>query len=138
MEEGLYDYLLAQAGITNLIGTRLYQNVAPQSPTFPYIVQYTSGVEQGHHHGAAENTVTTSIVLEMYGEDYSDLKDLAIAVRAELDGFGRAAMGSTNVIHCRKVQETDFFDRPMDGGEKPIHIVTQEYDFGHYITVPTF
>lgn len=139
LKKALYTYLTAQVGITNLVSTRLYPSVAPESAAKPYAVFSEVTSDHKHHLTASAGLVIRRIQIDLYGTTALGLDALKEAFRAELDGF-RGVMGtdSLDVRHVMLSNEIDGFNNPIDGDQTGIHTTILEYEICHSESVPTF
>lgn len=97
LEEGLVAKLLAMAGVTSLVGTRIYPLVEPQDASLPAIVYQRISGPRDHVMEGASGLAMARMQLTMLASTYSGAKALAEAVRAALDGVGHATWGTVPV-----------------------------------------
>ena len=101
IEEGLWAHLAAQAGITALVGQRVYPNFIPQDAALPAMAyQRMSGGERVFNHSSASGLSRAVFRLTLRGMTYEAAHDLAAAVRASTDNF-RGTMGTVAVDIAR-------------------------------------
>lgn len=109
VEEGLYAYLAAHAGLSALIGTRLYPVTLPQTPTLPAVIyQRVSGPEVYSHQGFS-NLVTPRFQFDCRGLTYASAKAVAAQVKAALRGY-KGLMGTVSVNGARIENDLDASD----------------------------
>jgi len=84
----LYAALSGNAGLTALIGTRLYPNEAPQDPTLPYIVYYEFATPREQLMSNAIGVSKPRIQYSIYAESYTSALAVADALRPALLGSG--------------------------------------------------
>lgn len=87
LEEALVSHLEVDAGVSALVGTRIYPLVVPQDADLPAIAyQRISGPREyaldGHTGAARARVQVTSVA-----ESYSGAKALSVAVRAAMRSF---------------------------------------------------
>lgn len=138
MEEGLYDYLVAQTAVTDIVGTRIYQVNAPQGAALPLIEHVTLQVEEYTHSTAGSGLAKTTIRIDCYDDSYDGVKTLAAAVRGELHGFGNGSMGSQFVRSCFLTGTRDTHSAPTDASEVPVYGVSMDFEFMHPVSVPSY
>lgn len=125
MLSDLVTFLENDAGISALIGTRIYPQILPQDPTFPAITySQTSGVRDRVIREGPSGRARPRITINCWGERYSQARALADAVRIALDGY-RGIMGSTDVGGVRLDNEFDLFEE--EAGIKGIHRTIQDF-----------
>lgn len=88
IESTLYSTLSTTAGVTSLVSTRIYPQVAPESAALPYIVYSTITGERIHTLPGVGNMERKTIQVDCNATSYSGAKALAAAVIAALEGDG--------------------------------------------------
>ena len=138
IESAIYTRLKNDAGVAALVSTRIYPNIARQSKVMPFIVYYMDRAPE-HHLGGASNLITADLTVECYAEGetaYADVRTLAAAVRASLDGYRGTAVdadgNNISVRTCIMEADADSFLPPVDGGEKGTHVSVQTYSIGYF------
>lgn len=87
METSFIAYLLAQAGITALVDTRIYWHQRPQSSHLPSItLQIISGVPVNSDDGA-DPLKETRVQIDCWGTTFSAALNAAAAVETVLSGL---------------------------------------------------
>lgn len=89
--------LATLGSVTALVGTRLYQLILPQSPTYPAVrVQQISVVDEHHQRGVSQPT-TYRVQVDAYRREASGVDALAdcqaLAAAIHGDGNGPSATG---------------------------------------------
>lgn len=129
MIQSLYYHLTNNAGLTALIGTRLYRSLGIQDSTQPYIVYTVSGrVNDYCMAGKTDYTArdvefniisTTPTINDTIAEALGD----ALAFQTTVIGDA----GSTTYIFSTRLRsEFDDYDL-VDGSEDPFYKLTQTY-----------
>lgn len=91
VEETFRDWLVADSGVTSLVGTRIYPVVAPNGADLPFCVfTKVSDVPVVGLDTASEGVRFARIQVSCFGDRYSEAKDVAEAIRQALDGNGSA------------------------------------------------
>lgn len=94
MEESLVALLLATAGITSLVSTRIYWTLKPQGTANPYIVlTRVSGVRDYAYQGPSR-LIPSRVQVDCYGLTFASAKNIARAVEARLSGV-KLTQGAT-------------------------------------------
>ena len=83
------DFLLQSVGISGLVGTRVFQNRAPQNATYPLIVIRKRDVTPTDDHGYLAGHVETTWRILGETQDFATLVKLREALRG-LAGFNQA------------------------------------------------
>ena len=125
IEAAIYSHLTAQAGLTALIGTRLYPLKAPDSATDPYVV-YTkvSAVREVSHSGTS-NLTQARIRFGCWSADYLTAKNVSLQIVKALNGI-RFTAGGGESYGGNMDQERDLFDE-----DAKMHQVSVDYLFWH-------
>jgi len=92
IEQTLYTTLTNDAGVSALIGTKVYPSLAPESVSNPVIsYNLVSGVPISTIPGTG-NAVRKRIQINCHADTYAEAKALAAAVIAALEGDGYQEM----------------------------------------------
>lgn len=86
--DDLRTYLLADATVASLIGTRMFPVKLPQNPTFPAVMIQTISGERVHSTDGASGLAGPRIQIDCWAESYADADAVFEAVRKRLDGKG--------------------------------------------------
>lgn len=109
IEEGLYDFLSTDGGISALVSTRVYPGTLPQNWTAPAIsYQRISGNRVRNLSGPA-GRAAPRIQIDCWADSYSGSKALATAVRSAMDGYA-GLMGTTTVGSVVLESDLDFYE----------------------------
>ena len=87
-QTALDNILMARAGLTALIGDRLYPNGAPPDPALPYIVWYEFATPREATFGNAAAVSKPRIQYSIYARGYGAAKAIAKEIRAAVNGCG--------------------------------------------------
>ncbi len=113
IEQALMTWLLAQAGITGLVGgDRIYFVTAPQEVAKPYlVVNKISGVRE-HSHGGSSHLAHPRFQFSAFGTTYSSVKEIIAAVQAVLQGYTGTMGGAGGVVVGNSIyeDETDLYE----------------------------
>ena len=123
---GFRTYLLTQATVTTLVGSRIYFGNLPQNPEYPCVFLTRIGAQRWNHLGGECGVVQGIIQTDVLADDAIEANAVAEAIRQVVHGYS-GAMGSETVQSA--MLETDFegFDPPVDGGEGFRARVAQQY-----------
>lgn len=117
-EKVVYERLTTHAGVSGLVGTRVYPLVLPQNPTYPCIMyqRVSSSRVQGVHSDPGMAQVTVRIVC--LDHEYNDVKALAEQVRLALERYGSSIAGTliagVNVYDILMGSEADAYEEDLD------------------------
>jgi len=124
-EEGLRTLVLSNGSVAGLIGTRLYPNKLPQSPTYPAVVYERVGSSAVRRLGGGANRIRPRIRFHCWAETYGAAKNTAEALRDLLDGY-RGAAGAFQIDDS--TFETDIDDYDDDA---KVHRVIIDFRLSH-------
>ena len=136
------DFLLQSAAVSGLVGTRVYQNRAPQNATYPLIVIRKRDVTPSDDHGYLAGHVETTWRILGATRNFVDLVTMREALRG-LAGFalpeavaaGRSLAfqdpGVTEIQSVIQVFESDQFDESSG-----LTTVIVDHNVMHTETVP--
>lgn len=127
IEEGIATYLLAQASLTALIGSRLYNLVLPDGDrtTYPAITyQRVSGPRVQNLTGSS-GYAGPRFRFVVYAQDYVTAKNVAEQLRLELQDYV-GTMGTVQGVSVTFLGDTDLFE-----DEDNIPRVASDYEIFH-------
>ena len=87
MEEALSAYLLADAGLTVLVGNRVNWNARPQAQASPSVVLTRVGGTRDYTMAGASGLVESRIQVDCWGETFGSSIGVSRAVTAALSGL---------------------------------------------------
>lgn len=87
IEEDLYSHLSTCAGLTALVGTRVYPLMAPQKVTPPYCVYFKVSSVREYSHGGFSGLQRSRIQISCYGKTYPSVKAVAVQVIAAIESW---------------------------------------------------
>lgn len=114
----LRSFLLADADISDLVGTRIHPLTLPQNPTLPAITfQWISGT-RSHHYQGPDGLSRPRIQFDCYASTYLEMEELSEALRARMDGFS-GIIGDLETLSVQGIffdSERDFYEDGADQG----------------------
>lgn len=87
IEAVLYAKLIADSGLSALIGTRVYPNVIPQNATLPAIAYQRISTRQTVSHSGPSNLYRPRFQFTAVSTTYANVKAVAGALRDALNGL---------------------------------------------------
>ena len=106
-------FLLAQTGITALVGDRIHFVQAPQDVAPPYLVFQKISDPPQHSHDGPLGLSNPRFQFSAFAETYSAAKQVVAAVQAVLDGY-KGIMGDLYIGGAFRDDENDL-ERGTDG-----------------------
>jgi hypothetical protein len=119
-------FLLADATIAGLVGTRIYPLLLPQSPTLPALTYQWISLVPVHSMDGPSGLVARRLQVDCWGSTYLAIETLAEAVRNRLDGYqGSLLAGSPS----GSVVQGVFRAMERDGYEEAPALYRRTVDF---------
>lgn len=129
LDAALYSKLTGTAGITAVIGTRMYPSIIPQGATLPAITyQRISTVEFTSHDGPS-GLVRARYEIIAWAETNAAALSLAALVRIALDCLGWTQSSDTVQVGFRETEELVYEDGTDT--DRPRYGVAQQFVFLH-------
>ena len=139
-ESALYTHLTGLSGITAVVSTRIYQEIAPTDVEKPYITwSIISDVPTGHIY--IESGIAKKVVqFDVFAETDLTVNSAEDALRNGIDGFSGTMGSGSHTIVVHSIRKKNSFQRmipPSDGSQRAIYRRMAEYSFWHREVVPT-
>lgn len=113
--------------LARLLGFRVYPIVAPVSAGLPFAVYQRSTIERNQTLSQPLGVPRVSVQVDTYAATYEQAREIADAMRQNLDGWNGSAYG-VEVKHVALDSERDGFVQ-LDGSElPPVYQITQTFD----------
>lgn len=107
LEEALFSYLTGYAGLSALIGTRLYPVQFPQGVTLPAMTYQQVSSPEVYSHDGYSGLRSPRFQFTCRGSTYLEAKQVAAQLKAALRGYAGLMAGSVNVRGARIENEID-------------------------------
>ena len=108
--KSIYNILSTTTNITDLVSTRIFPNVAPQTTTFPFIIYDVTGVSPNDTKDGASTLDTNDVMISCYSETYSQASDLAQKIRVAMDRINEGTYGGEQIQSSQFQSYNDIFD----------------------------
>ena len=105
LETGLYTALTGDAGVSALVGTRIYPEIMPQGVTYPAISYQRISTTRTNMLSGVDDFTQVRVQVDCWDDSYSGVKALSAAVKSAIDGV--TALGTEAVHHCFMDSERD-------------------------------
>jgi hypothetical protein len=122
MNEALIAYLLADAGVSSAVSSRVYWNTIPQGSKMPAIVMTMVFDGPVYESNGESGLVEGRVQFDCYGNTYASAKSASRAIRNALSGK-RFTQDTIKFNSCFLNSETDNFDSLNDGADKRHRVV---------------
>ena len=117
----------AAPALARLLGFRVYPIVAPVSASLPFVIYQRAVIERNQTLSLPVGVPRVSVQVDTYAATYEQAREIADALRANLDGWTGSAYG-VDVKHIALDTERDGFVQ-LDGSElPPVYQITQTFD----------
>jgi hypothetical protein len=134
----LFDHLAADAGVSALVGTRIYQELAPAGSALPRITfSMVSEQYQETLQGATTELAWSNVQIDAWGSSIDSALAVAEAVRQSLQGYiGSMGTQSLEVPHATVRNRQGLFSEPESGADIAIYRVMVDARIINRQTVP--
>jgi hypothetical protein len=109
IEAGLYSLLTANAGLTALVGNRIYPVLVPEPPTYPCL-SYQVVASHSTYTFEGKQLGSKLFQFDAWGTSFSDCKNILNALRNALDTYQGTLTDGTRVLCALSEQEIDQFE----------------------------
>ena len=116
VEADLYAYLSTYAGLTELVGTRVYPLVAPQAVKESYCTYQKISPGRKYSHGGFSNLSRPRIQVNCYATTYAQAKAIAVQVIAAVEAWP----GASNIQAAFVENEIDMYDPDTELYQVPV------------------
>lgn len=118
-------FILADATVTSLIGTRMYPLTVPQNGTMPAVTYQVISGSRGYVFRAPAGMARHRIQFDCYATTYTSAESVAAAIRNRLSGYmGNAGTGAI---------EAAMFDTERDFYEADVALYRRSVDYQIWI-----
>lgn len=124
-EHAIYSKLSTTLAITQLVGSRIYPNVIPQTSTYPAIRYQRISGPRVHSLTGPSGLASPRFQIDAVAQSYLEAGAVADAVRVALDGF-RGVVAGVSVEGVIHLDERDF-----DFDEGRLQVVSDDYRVWH-------
>lgn len=139
LHSALYSHLSGVAGVTSLVSTRIYPNVAPQGAALPYVVQQRVSRRQFPNLAGSSGMVRQRHQIDVFSNTQDATEAIVEALRAALDGWRNTTMGTEalNVLSITLEDVRDSFEPPSDASDTGVHRASIDLVVLYGETIPT-
>lgn len=109
LESELYARLSGYSGLTALVSSRIYPNVAPQDVAYPYVAWRRVSAERPPGMGSDAGIVAVRIQLDAFATSYLGARAVAEQLRLALQRW-RAPAASPEILDSFIVGDLDTFE----------------------------
>ena len=127
IEQGLVAHLLADAGVSALIGNRVHPGAIPQDGAIPAVVYLRVSSARSVDLDGPSDFVQVRMRLDLWDNTYGGSKALGDAVRAALNGVGLASPKLLGAEPVQLVYLDNDGDLPDFEGDRRDYRVSQDW-----------
>lgn len=124
----LRGFLLADATVASIVGTRIYPRVLPQGVRDPAVVYNRVSMLGDHHMQGASGLVEVRMQLDAWAETGDEAYELASAVKGRLDGYRGEMLSVASPPEVVRVQGV-FFANARDGYDDARALYRESWDY---------
>jgi hypothetical protein len=135
-KSSLYTYLSSKTEISSLVSSRIYDRIAPEKVTTPFITFQIISGDKANHTGGASQDASKLVQLHVVGDSGKICETVSEALRNVLDGF-IGDMGGMYVTSCFFHNETDDYDTPESGTQLGRFALILDYSIWYNEAIPT-
>lgn len=133
----LYTHLRDDAGVSAIVGTRIYPMNAPPAAVLPYVTFQVIALDDLRHMTGVVGVAETLMQLDSWGVSAGVARSLKEAIRTALHGFsGPMGDEALDVRSSTLRTARDDFERPAGGGTVGLYRVSQDFAIWHSVSVP--
>jgi hypothetical protein len=122
---------LSVAGVSALLGDRMYANTAvPEKTAFPYVEVKLEKSEHPHHMGGASGWAMCDIVATIYAYSNDVCGTVADALRVGMHPFKGSVTVSGDAVQVGYLgleSESEVPEALQDGAQRPVYAIKQNW-----------
>jgi len=129
IEQAILTQLNTYAGLTALVGQRIYYIKAPQTVIEPYVVFFKVSAQRSYHTTADDGMVSSRFQFSVFSPTYSVAKQITVQISLALPR-GPANIGTTPGVDIGGIfynDETDLFEN-----ETNLYHIACDYLINYY------
>jgi hypothetical protein len=120
--------LVTDPAIAAVVADRVYHNIRPADERRPCLVLTRVSTFFARRFGGDSSTTKGRMQVDVFGESYQEVKELAAKVRGRLDGFTGTVAG-TRFFYIEVEDERDVPAAPLAGRATPLYAVSIDARF---------
>lgn len=125
IDEAVFAFLKADAGVAGLVGTRVYKLRVPQKPTKPCIRFFRAGGTEEYSHSGNTNWAMVRFQIDCMAMDEATAHAVYAAARAAFDAFSQpSVMGGSGGVRVDEIT----VNAPIDGWDDDLELTVVHFD----------
>jgi hypothetical protein len=97
----IYTILSGNVGVSALIGTRIYPDIAPQNAAYPFAIYTVNGTDPTDTKDGVSPMDLVDLGIVVYSETYDSAQTIARAIRTALDAKAAGTYGGVSLQSIR-------------------------------------
>lgn len=126
LEEAIYGLLAADAGVSGVLGARIYPDQAPQGATMPYCVYSEADRASTMTMDGPVSLDAWTMTLEVEADSKASVRRAAQAIRNKMLGF-RGVVSGLTIRGIFDQSETGSLEIPNIADERGVFAVAQDF-----------
>lgn len=123
-----------RATMVSATSAGIHPVMAPQNASMPLVVYRRTGTRRDRSLLGNVGRPVATFSVSVVSYTYSEAKDIADAIRLELDNFTGTSEGVT-IVNTALVSEADNYERPLEGQATPMYRIDQVYEVRYHESV---
>jgi len=121
IKKAIYDFILNDAAIRAIVGTRVKPQLISMGQQPPYIIFERDAIEQVRHMSGVSNLASDSFTFVAFADTQELVETLKEAINAAFEGMERVTFNSRNLIIAEATGESDDLDIRGAGDQEPAY-----------------
>jgi hypothetical protein len=130
IDDAFYERMAGGTAITAIVGDRIYLGWREQTEALPCITFFRVDTQIQQSSAGRTHTERARIQVDMWGDGQRDLRTLADAVKARLDGWTHES--DPAISSCSLLSEICDLEDEGAGREVPTHRISQDWALWYY------
>lgn len=118
--------LVTDAGVSALVGSKVYPVLAPAEASLPFVTWRRIAVQRSQSLSGPSGTPFVTLSVDVFAVTYEAARELADAIRIALDGWG-GTFQNTVVANVSLDNESDGFAQLAGGDVPPVYTVQMTF-----------
>ncbi|WP_417848371.1 hypothetical protein [Thalassoglobus sp.] len=126
IEADTYTFLSNQAGITNIVGTRIYPSHLPQNPTYPAMLYTLISADHITSLDDSVGMVRARVQFDVYSPSMANVVNTIEQLRQSLQKYS-GSYGAGTCLTAKLINDFLAVEKPADGSSNWLHRKSADY-----------
>jgi len=126
-EAAIRNTLVSDAGVSAVVGSKIYPVLAPSEAALPFITWRRMAVQRQQSLSGPVGVPSVMLSVDLFAETYEAVRELADKVRLALDGWG-GTFQNTVVSNVSLENEADGFATLAGGDLPPVYTIQMTFN----------